>query len=371
MNNYVKMASVSSYLPGEPIPFDNINNYLGDFQLASSKLQKWANRVQPMMKEMLGFKYCYYAFDNKTRTFVDDNLTMSVKAAKIALEKAKLKSSDIDLLIYGGAYSDQIPPISTRIQEELGINNCGELHIHSNCTSIYKAIKLAHVLLQSGEYKNALVISSSVASSCFIPEYYNQEAITKEDIFLRWYLCDGAGAMVFTAENEKKNGFFLEDTYIESAGGNKKSAMYNELPNHWSNPKDTFATGAHHIRQIYLNDMKEYAVEDNGKTIFYNALNRMIEKKDIDLSRLKNLVVNMPSKFVRQHIIDECRELGISNEKFYSAIEDVGYAGPPAAVISIDNLLNNQKFEDRDLIFSFVMEVSKFMQAGFTLRYFV
>ena len=370
MSIYVKMVAVSSYLPGEPIPFDNINNYLGNFELASKKLRRWAENVQPMVKEMLGIKYCHYAFDNKTRTFTDDNLTMSVKAAKLALEKANLKAQDIDLLIFGGAFSEQMPPISTRIQETLGIDNCGELHIHSNCTSIYKAIKLAHVLLQTGEYKRALVISSSVASSCFIPEYYNQEAIRKEDIFLRWYLCDGAGAMVFTAEEEKKNGFFLEDTYIESAGGNKKSAMYNELPYHWSNPKDVFETGAHHIRQIYLNDMKEYAVEANGKTIFYNALNRMIEKKNIDMSQLKYLVVNMPSKFVRQHIINECLEIGIPNEKFYSAIEEVGYAGPPAAIISIDNLLKNKNFNDGDLIFSFVMEVSKFMQAGFTLRFF-
>lgn len=368
MSIYVKMASVSSYLPGKPIVFDEINNYLGNFALASKKLQKWADRVQPMMKEMLGIKYCYYAFDNVTRTFTDDNLSLSVKVAKKALEQANMKASDIDLLIYGGAYSHQIPPISTRIQEKLGIDLCGELHIHSNCTSIYKAIKLAHVLLTSGEYKRALVVSSSIASSCFVPEYYNQEKITKEDIFLRWYLCDGAGAMIFTAEEEQTDGFYLEDTYIESAGGNKKSAMYNELQYHWSNPMDEFAIGAHHIRQIYLNDMKEYAVENNGKTIFYNGLSRMITAKDVDLTRLKNIVVNMPSRFVRQYIIEECSELGISKEKFYSAIEDVGYAGPPAAVISIDYLLQNQTFEDGDLIFSFVMEVSKFMQAGFTLR---
>lgn len=363
------MAGVSSYLPGEPIPFDEINNYLGNFEIGSKKLQKWADRIQPIMKEMLGIQYCHYAFDNKTRKFTEDNLTLSVKAAQIALERANMKASDIDLLIYGGAYSNQMPPVSTRIQEALGIDICGELHVHSNCTSVYKAIKLAQVMLQSGEYKNALVVSSSVASSCFIPEFYNQEALTKDDIFLRWYLCDGAGAMVFTAQDEKNQGFYLEDTYIESAGGNKQSAMYNELPYHYSNPLDDFKTGAHHIRQIYLSDMKEYALEKNGKTIFYNALKRMLDKKMINLDQLADFVVNMPSKFVRATIIDECMDLGIPKDKFFSAIEDVGYAGPPAAIISIDNLLQDKKFKDGDLIFSFVMEVSKFMQGGFTLRY--
>lgn len=369
MDKYVKMSGVSSYLPGEPIPFEEINNHLGSFDIKSKKLQKWAERVQPIMQDMLGIQYCYYAFDKEKREFTDDNLSLSVKAARIALERANLKPSDIDLLIYGGAYSNQMPPVSTRIQEALGIDICGEFHIHSNCTSVYKAIKLAHTMLQSGEYKNALVVSSSVASSCFIPEFYNQEALTKDDIFLRWYLCDGAGAMVFTAQDEKDEGFYLEDTYIESAGGHKQSAMYNELPYHYSNPLDDYKTGAHHIRQIYLSDMKEYALEENGKTIFYNALKRMIEKKKVNLEHLENFVVNMPSKFVRASIIDECVELGIPKDKFYSAIEDVGYAGPPAAIISIDNLLQTRTFEDEDLVFSFVMEVSKFMQGGFTLRY--
>uniref|UniRef100_UPI000ABEA4D0 hypothetical protein n=1 Tax=Clostridium sp. NkU-1 TaxID=1095009 RepID=UPI000ABEA4D0 len=91
-------------------------------------------------------------------------------------------------------------------------------------------------------------------------------------------------------------------------------------------------------------------------------------EKNIDLKDLKHFVVNMPSKFVRELIIEECLGLGIRKDQFYSAIEDVGYAGPPAALISIDNLLKEHTYESGDLIFSFVMEVSKFMQAGFTLR---
>lgn len=205
----VKLSGVGTYLPGNPIDFDEINHYLGEFHEAPQKIKNWAGRVQPIIKEMLGINHCYYAFDNQTRTFTDDNLTMSVKAAKKAMEDAGVLAKDIDLLIYGGAFSHQIPPITTRIQEELGIGLCGEIHIHSNCTSIYKAIKLAHTMLASGEYKNALIISSSVASSCFIPEFYNQALITKEDIFLRWYLCDGAGAMIFFPRQKTKKKVFI------------------------------------------------------------------------------------------------------------------------------------------------------------------
>lgn len=369
MGKKVKLTGTSAYLPGEPIKFEDINNYLGRFDHAPKKIQKWIDRIQPMMSEMLGIDYCHYAFNNKTRTFDEDYLSLAVKAAEMALKDSGKKAEDIDLVIYGGAYSHQMPPISTRIQEALGIEICGEFHIHSNCTSVYKAIKLGHSLLASGEYKHALIVSSNIASSCFVPEFYNQEKITKEDVFLRWYLCDGAGAFILSATDQIDEGFYLEDTYIESAGGKKESAMGNSHANHFNNPQVDYENGAHHIRQIYLNKMRDFAFDDNGKTIFYNGLERMLDVKSIDLKALKHFVVNMPSKAVCDHVMDECVELNIDKNTFYSAIKDTGYTGPPAALVSIDSLIKNNDFEDGDLILSFVMEVSKFMQAGFTLKY--
>jgi len=369
MEKNVRIMGTGTFLPGEAIPVENINDYIGDIPKASEKLKKWMGKIQPLMREMLGVEKCYYAFNGKTRKFDEDNLTQSVKAAKEALANAGMKASDIDLLIFGGNYSYQMPPMSTRIQEELGIDICGELHIHANCTSVYKAIKVADALLRSGEYKNALVVSSMVSSAHFIPEFYNQEKVTKEDIFLRWYLCDGAGAMVLSAVDEKKGGFFLDNTYIESAGGNKKSVMGNNFPYYFSNPLEDYENARHHIKQLYLNKMSEFAIDKNGKTIFYNALKRMLDAKKVDLTNLKHFVVNMPSKSVREHIMQECTEFGISPDKLRSAVEKIGYPGPPAALIGLDMLLRNNTFNNNDLILSFVMEVSKFMQAGFTVTY--
>lgn len=365
----IKLCGTSTALAKHRVKFEDINDYLGGFDKAPAKIQKWSERIQPVMKEMLGIDYCHYAFNNETRTFDEDNLSLSVKAAKLALEDAKMDVKDIDLLIYAGGYSHQMPPFSSRLQAALGMGICAEYQIHANCTSVYKAIKVAHSMLKLGEYKNALVVSSNVISSCFLPEYYNQEILTKEDIFLRWYLCDGAGAFVLTATDDTDKGFYLENTYVESVGASKPSAMGNNYQNYLTNPLDEYKRGAHHIKQLYINVLNEYAMEDNGHTIFFNALKRMIQKADLKLDDLAAFVVNMPSKSVRTLIAEECKEIGISKDKFFMALEDTGYAGPPAGLISIDKLIKSKTFKDGDLILSFVMEVSKFMQAGFTLRY--
>ncbi|HLR35319.1 MAG TPA: 3-oxoacyl-ACP synthase III family protein [Tissierellales bacterium] len=367
----VKLIGTSSVLAKNKVKFDDINEYLGEFKNISPRIKKWTNRIQPVMKEMLGIEYCHYAYNAKTRTFDDDNLTLSIEATKRAIEDANINIDDIDLLIYGGGYSHQMPPFSARLQGELGMGLCAEYQIHANCTSVYKAIKLAHSMLKLGEYKNALVVSSNVISSCFLPGYYNQNLITKEDIFLRWYLCDGAGAFVLTSTDEEKGGLFLEDTYVESAGTEYPSAMGNNYKNYLTNPVDEYNEGAHHIKQLYINVLNEYAYEENERTIFFNALQRMLALKKIDINQLAAFVINMPSKSVIELIQEECKQIGIPKEIFFNTLSDIGYIGPPAGLVSIDRLLKSKKFKDGDLIMSFVMEVSKFMQAGFTLRFIV
>jgi 3-oxoacyl-[acyl-carrier-protein] synthase III len=47
----------------------------------------------------------------------------------------------------------------------------------------------------------------------------------------------------------------------------------------------------------------------------------------------------------------------------------MGYIGPPMALLCLDKIKKEEKLKNNDLILSFVTEVSKFMQAGYTIRY--
>lgn len=68
--------------------------------------------------------------------------------------------------------------------------------------------------------------------------------------------------------------------------------------------------------------------------------------------------------------MDECEELGISRETLYTKMASMGYAGPPMAFISIDKIISEEKLQPNNLILSFVTEVSKFMQAGYAIKYY-
>ena len=274
---FVKIAGSGSYLPGESVPMEKIDLYLGEINDAPQKVQRWLERIRPLMREMLDIEYYHFAIDPITRQFTEDNITMSVKAAKQALSDAKMEASDIDLILYGSAHQDQMPTASVRIQEELGIEQCGEISIHANCTSAYKAMLLGHDLLKNGRYRNALVISSSMSSSELIAEYYNQSLVTKEELFLRYFLSDGAASLVLKAEDQRSEGLYIDHVYMESIGGKKPSAMGNKRPAYWMNPKEEFEKGYHHLAQMFQEELSVNFHDPDG-SVFLKGLKRMITK---------------------------------------------------------------------------------------------
>jgi 3-oxoacyl-[acyl-carrier-protein] synthase III len=364
---YIRLAGTGSYLPGKPVLPEDVDRYLGELPGAPPKVRRWLERIRPLMKEMLDIEFYHFAIDPDTRKFTEDNVTLSVKAARQAISDAGLRPEEIELILYGSAHQDQMPTASVRIQEMLGIEQCGEISVHANCTSAYKALLLGHDLLRNGRYRNALVISSSMSSSELVAEYYNQPLVTKEELFLRYFLSDGAAALVLTAEEQHKKGLYVEQVYMESIGGKKPSAMGNKRPAYWMNPKEEFDKGYHHLAQLFQEELRS-SFHDNDGSVFLKGLKRMIAKYSIDLSNLRFFQVNFPSKHITELVMEECESLGIKRDTLYSKMASMGYIGPPMALLCLDKIRKEEQLKDGETILSFVTEVSKFMQAGYLIR---
>lgn len=370
MSQSVYIAGSGAYLPGEKIRFQDIDKILGTLDDAPPKIKHWLAHTAPVMAELLDIKYLHYAIDPVTRAFTDDNITMSVKAAKTAMAHAGVTPEDIDLICYGSAHQDQMPTASVQIQESLGIGRCAELSIHANCTSAYKAFHLAHHLIRHGGHRTALVISSNVSSSELRAEYYNQALVDRESLFLRWFLCDGAGALVLSADKTRSKGYEVEHTFIESIGTFKPPHMFNHRPALWINPKEEFEKGLHHLRQRFRNSLSTEVFQDPDGSIFFNGFKRMLAdaKVEIPPSSIALFQINLPSKHISDSVKEELENFGISRTAFYSKLDELGYSGPPMVFICLDKILREEQLDTAQRVASFVTEVSKFMQAGYLIR---
>jgi len=364
----VKVAGSGMFLPGNPIPATEVDRYLGELTEAPERIRKWLARIRLLMAELVDVEYYHFAIDPVTRQFTEDNVTMSVKAARAAIADAGMEPADIDLIVYGSAHQDQMPTASVRIQEALGIGRCAEIAVHANCTSAYKALLLGTDLIRNGRYKTALVVSSGISSSELVAEYYNQPLVRKEELFLRYFLSDGAAALVLKAGQGDQAGLCVDYNYIGSAGGHKPSAMGNRRPAYFMNPKEEFERGYHHLAQMFQEELRASFHEPDG-SVFYHGLQRMLTQYPIDLKNVKYFQVNFPSKHISELVMDECAGLGIPRDRLWSPMSSMGYIGPPMALLSLHKILKEEQLGPGDIVLSFVTEVSKFMQAGYVMRW--
>jgi 3-oxoacyl-[acyl-carrier-protein] synthase III len=210
-------------------------------------------------------------------------------------------------------------------------------------------------------------VSAALTSSALRAEYFNQEAMTQEEAYLRWFLSDGAGAVVLESSDTKRDGVFVEATHIESY--NKPSVMGNVNPGYWINPKTTYEKKYHHLFQKMDQISNHVVNHDRQRTIFVDGVERMAAKNGIDLNGLRYYQINMPSKQTVDLILEESeKHLNISKDSLYTKISSMGYPGPPACLICLDKILREEELNPKDMILSYVLEVSKFMTAGFVMQ---
>jgi 3-oxoacyl-[acyl-carrier-protein] synthase III len=362
----VYIAGLGSYSPGEPIPFDQIEDVLGKITEAPPKLMTWIDRMRPIMKDMLGVEYCHYALDPQTRKPADDNVTMSIKSADKALAMAGLTRGDIDLLVYAGVVPEYAcPPTTTLIQEELKIPQCAEYEIHSNCTSIYKALQLAADQISLGRYQNALLMTSQLSSPFLMAEHFNQKILDKSQVLLRWFLSDGSGALVVTSDpNIGQKRLRVIQTYIESMGLGLGPDMYCASGGHRVHPLEIYENGWHHLTQNFDQ------VAKLGVELAKKAGDRMMDRLGVDWSDIKYMFMNVPTKHIHDQVVSDTRkEKNVPGLHFYSKLAGRGYPGPCAIVQGLDEFLQEKTLEKGEIVASVVAESSKWIYAGFVLEY--
>src|ERR687884_1987823 len=87
----------------------------------------------------------------------------AVRAAREAIERARIDPSEIDTLICATVTPDQIlPSTGCLIQAEIGANNAAAFDIAAACSGFLYGLTLANGLIRTGQSRRALVVGAEV-----------------------------------------------------------------------------------------------------------------------------------------------------------------------------------------------------------------
>jgi 3-oxoacyl-[acyl-carrier-protein] synthase III len=145
----------------------------------------------------------------------------AVRAARQAIERARLDPSDIDLLLCATVSPDQIlPSTGCIIQAELGCHKAAAMDVVAACSGFLYGLALADSMIRTGQSKYALVIGAEILTQYV--DYSDRQTCV--------LFGDGAGAAVLgpvdpsrgiLAAKIKSDGRFEEQLYSPGGGTRK------------------------------------------------------------------------------------------------------------------------------------------------------
>lgn len=146
------------------------------------------------------------------RRIADDTIDtsyMAVEASKKALEDAGISGEDIDLILVATVTPDRaFPAVACVIQEAIGAKHAAAMDLSAACAGFMYGMITAQQFIQTGTYKNVLVVGSDKLSK--IVDWNDRNTAV--------LFGDGAGAIVMGAVSEGK-GVLSFELGADGSGG--------------------------------------------------------------------------------------------------------------------------------------------------------
>ena len=227
--------------------------------MTNQDIEKVVDTDDQWIQERTGIKQRHIAQDHET------TCSMSVSAAKNAMQAANVSPEEIDLIIVATTTPDNIfPSTACLVQKELGIIGCPAFDIQAVCTGFVYAVTTADKFIKSGSAKKALVIGAETLS----------RIIDWSDRTTCVLFGDGAGAVVLEASEEPG----ILSTHIH-ADGRYENLL--RVPRGISTPKNHYEAEKPFI-EMKGNEVFKVAVTTLGRIVDETLEANNLEKSDID-----------------------------------------------------------------------------------------
>ena len=146
----VFITALGKFLPGEPVPNDAMEEFLG-------RIHGKASRARQRILKQNGIQQRYYAIDREQKSLYS-NAEMASEAARNAIKRAGLTLESVDFLAAATSQADYpLPGFASMVHGELHSPPCEIASQHGVCASGVVALKTALLQVAGGDKHCALV----------------------------------------------------------------------------------------------------------------------------------------------------------------------------------------------------------------------
>jgi len=253
--------------------------------------------------------------------------SMSLAAARRALEVARLDPAELDLIILATASPDyQVPGAANIVQHRLGASRAAAFDLRAGCTGFVYALVVGSQFIATGAYRNVLVIGAEMIS-----KFVNWEDRTTCVLF-----GDGAGAVVLQ-ESDAPTGLL---SFVLGSDGSGYDALI--VPGGGSSLpfcQEVLDKGLHHIKM-------------DGKRVFRFAVKTPAEaaQKAIEACGLsvEDIDLLIPHQANLRIIRSLAETLGLPWEKVYVNLDRYGNTSAASIPIALCEAVEEGKVREGD-----------------------
>jgi 3-oxoacyl-[acyl-carrier-protein] synthase-3 len=239
-------------------------SYLPEKVLSNSDLEEMVDTSDEWIMERTGIKERRIADESQAAS------DLAYEASKIAIERAGLKSEDIDLIIVATISGDMpFPSTACFLQDKLGAINASGFDVNAACSGFLYGLYIADSFIKSGMHRRILVAGTEVLSK-----------ITDWDDRTTCVLFgDGAGAVIVEQSDDDSGLLSINinsdgkmwDLIHVPGGGSRNPVSQSSIEQrlHYIKMKgnETFKVAVRTLEDIALKTLKENNIDPSSLSL--------------------------------------------------------------------------------------------------------
>jgi 3-oxoacyl-[acyl-carrier-protein] synthase-3 len=254
---------------------------------------------------------------------------LAVKAARQALDRARLTPKDIEFIVVGTTTPDHfLPTTANMVQLHLGCDRVGSVDVIAACSGSVYSLIMASQFIQTGKYRRVLAIGAETLST--IVDYTDRGTCI--------LLADAAGAVVLEPSDDG-SGIIDGDLYSEG--------KYYDLLWMPAGGSRTPATRETVDQRLHYAKMKGNEVFKVAVRMFAESTSKLLERHGFKASDVDLFI---PHQANLRIIEAAAKRVELPMERVFVNVDRYGNTGAASVYVALEEAVSAGRLRPGDLV---------------------